>query len=273
MGDATNREIALDVRGLWAGYGSETVLQDVSLQVARGDIMGIIGPNGAGKSTLFKTILGLLKPWRGEVRIFGETNHRQRGLVGYVPQVELVDWDFPVSVADVALMGRYGSLGLFRRPSKADREMAERALAKVGLADLRDRLIGELSGGQRRRALLARALATDPRLLLLDEPLAGLDATAQHRLLDVLRELKGDGVTVVMNTHDLSCVSIACDQACCLNGRVVALGPPGEVLNEDILGETFGQHLLTVHLDGKVYAYQHHTHDAGPRRGRSGPAR
>ncbi len=271
MDNTTTREIALDIQGLWAGYGNVAALQDVTLQVPEGSIMGIIGPNGAGKSTLFKTVLGLVKPWRGQVRIYGQRNYHRRGLVGYVPQVELVDWDFPVSVADVALMGRYGSLGLWRRPSRADREAAEHALETVGMADLRRRLVGELSGGQRRRVLLARALAAGPRLLLLDEPLAGLDATAQHQLLDLLRRLKDQGATVVLSTHDLSCVSIACDQACCLHGKVVALGRPDEVLTEAVLSETYGQHLLTIHLDGKVYAYRHHVHDPRPARDRPGP--
>ena len=222
--------------------------------------MGIIGPNGSGKSTLFKAALGLLKPWAGSVSFFGREGGVQRGEVGYMPQVELVDWDFPVSVGDVAIMGRYGGLGLFRRPSAADRAAADRALSQVDMLDHRGTLIGELSGGQRRRVLLARAMASDARLLLLDEPMAGLDATAQHHLLDVLASLRTQGTTVVMSTHDLSCVSTACDSVCCLRGEVVALGRPHEVLTEQVLSETFGAHLLTVHVDGKTYAYEHHQH-------------
>ena len=250
----------LDVRGLWAGYGHTTALEDVSIQVPRGQILGIIGPNGSGKSTLFKVILGLLKPWRGEVMTFGQPGVSQRSLVGYMPQMELVDWDFPITVGDVALMGRYGRLGIARRPSRADRRAAEEALERVGMADMRGRLIGELSGGQRRRALLARALADQPGLLLLDEPLAGLVATAQHQLLDIVGELQEEGATVVLSTHDLSCVSSACHQAACLNRYLVAHGTPGEVLTEAVLSETFGTHLLMVHLDGQAYAYQHHLH-------------
>ncbi len=229
--------------------------------MSQGEIVGIIGPNGSGKSTLFKVVLGLLKPWRGEVRVLGEPSHTQRALVGYMPQMELVDWDFPVSVSDVALMGRYGRLGLLRRPTKADRRASEEALERVGMAYLRKRLIGELSGGQRRRVLLARALADNPKLLLLDEPLAGLDATAQHQLLDIVRSLRDEGATVVLSTHDLSCVSGACHHAACLNRRLVAYGPPAEVLTERVLSETFGTHLLMVHLDGQAYAYQHHSHE------------
>ena len=251
---------ALDIRGVHAGYNHSRVLEDITLSAARGEILGIIGPNGSGKSTLFKVILGLLNPWQGDVLVFGEPSGSQKGQVGYMPQIELVDWEFPVTVADVALMGRYGRLGLVRRPSKSDRLASEEALERVGMAHLRNNLIGELSGGQRRRVLLARALANHPRLLLLDEPLAGLDATAQHQLLDIVRGLQAEGTTVVLSTHDLSCVSIACDHGACLNQRLVAYGTPEEILTEQVLNETFGTHLLMVHLDGQAYAYQHHSH-------------
>ena len=251
----------LDIKGLWAGYNGTTALDDVTLQVSHGEILGIIGPNGSGKSTLFKVILGLLKPLRGEVLLFGQPSPSQRKLVGYMPQMELVDWDFPVTVSDVALMGRYGRLGLFKRPTRQDRRAAELALERVGMADLRKRLIGELSGGQRRRVLLARALADDPRLLLLDEPLTGLDARAQHQLLDIIWNLQAGGSTVVLSTHDLSCVSSACDYAACLNRHVVAYGTPDQVLTEKVLSDTFGTHLLMVHVDGQAYAYQHHQHE------------
>ena len=251
---------ALEIRGLWAGYDGKPALEGVSFRVERGDMVGIIGPNGSGKSTLLKTVLGLVKPMRGEVSVLGKPGIPERHLMGYTPQSELVDWDFPVTVADVALMGRYARRGLFRRTTKEDREAAGAALELVGIFDLRDRLIGELSGGQRRRVLLARAMAHDPELLLLDEPMAGLDATAQHQLLDLLDELRGRGATVILSTHDLSCVSQRCDQAACLNRKLIAYGKPSEVLNEQVLGETFGTHLLMVHLDGQAYAYQHHTH-------------
>ncbi|MDA1129283.1 MAG: metal ABC transporter ATP-binding protein [Chloroflexi bacterium] len=254
---------ALAVRNLWAGYDGKPVLEAVSFQVDRGDMVGIIGPNGSGKSTMIKTVLGLVKPLRGEVSVLGSEGDPERGLVGYTPQTELVDWDFPVTVADVALMGLYSRRGLFRRTTKEDREAAESALELVNMAGLRDRLIGELSGGQRRRVLLARAMAHEPKLLLLDEPMAGLDATAQHQLLDLLDELRAKGATVVLSTHDLSCVSQRCDKAACLNRRLIAFGKPSEVLTEQVLGDTFGTHLLMVHLDGQAYAYQHHTHTAG----------
>ena len=255
---------ALAIDGLWVRYNDHPALEDVSLQVSKGEILGIIGPNGAGKSTLLKTILGLIHAWQGQIRVLGEPVATSRRLVGYMPQVEQVDWDFPVTAGDVALMGRYARRGLLRRTTGEDREAAAAALDRVGILDLSNRLIGELSGGQRRRVLLARALANQPELLLLDEPMAGLDATAQHQFLDIIDRLRSDGATVVLSTHDLSCVSQRCDKAACLNRRLVAFGTPGEVLNEDILGETFGTHLLLVHVDGQAYAYQHHSHDSGP---------
>ena len=255
-------DAVLDIKGLWAGYNRVPALEDITLQAHQGQILGIIGPNGSGKSTLLKVVLGLMRPWRGEVKVFGRPGGRsQRTLVGYMPQMELVDWDFPVTVSDVALMGRYGKLGLLRRLAREDKVAAEEALARVGMAHLGRRLIGELSGGQRRRVLLARALAHHPKLLLLDEPLAGLDSTAQHQLLDIVHEVQADGTTVVLSTHDLSCVSGACHNAACLNRRLIAYGAPEEVLTEKILSETFGTHLLMVHLDGQAYAYQHHRHE------------
>ena len=251
---------ALEVRGLWTGYNHHAALEDITFQVAQGEIVGIIGPNGSGKSTLMKSAMGLVKPWRGTVSVLGQPSQSQRRLVGYMPQIEHVDWDFPVTVSDVALMGRYSLLGLLRRPTRGDRETADLALERVGMYPLRQRLIGELSGGQRRRVLLARALANDPLLLLLDEPVAGLDASAQHQFLDTVEALRDEGKTVVLSTHDLSCVSGWCGKAACLNRRLIAFGPPAQIFDEKVLSETFGSHLLLVHMDGQAYAYQHHRH-------------
>jgi len=256
---------ALVVQGVWAGYNHQPVLEDISFEVAKGDILGIIGPNGSGKSTLLKAILGLVDTWRGQIHVLGEPGTHNRHRVGYMPQMEQVDWDFPVTAGDVALMGRYARRGLFHHTNKQDREAAADALEKVGIYQLRQHLIGELSGGERRRVLLARALANGPDLLLLDEPMAGLDATAQHQLLDIIDGLRDEGATVVLSTHDLSCVAGRCDKAACLNRRLIAYGTPWEILNEEVLGETFGTHLLLVHLDGQAYAYKHHSHEpAGP---------
>ena len=194
---ATVGVAALQIQGLWAGYNHSPALEDVTFEVAKGEIVGIIGPNGSGKSTLIKAVLGLVKPWRGRISVMGLPSGPQLRTVGYMPQMEHVDWDFPVTVGDVALMGRYSKRGLFRRTTREDREASDEALDRVGMYSLRHRLIGELSGGQRRRVLLARALANDPQLLLLDEPVAGLDATAQHRFLDIIAELRHEGRTVI----------------------------------------------------------------------------
>ena len=252
--------MALAVRGLWAGYNHHPALEDISFDVTQGDIVGIIGPNGSGKSTLMKAVLGLVKPWRGRIQVLGDAGAPARQRVGYMPQVEQVDWDFPVTVGDVALMGRYAPRGLLRRATRSDREAADAALERVGMYHLKHQLIGELSAGQRRRVLLARALVNHPALLLLDEPTAGMDASAQHQLLDIIDDLRRGGATVVLSTHDLSCVPEWCGQAACLNRRLIAFGPPSEILNERVLNETFGTHLLLVHMDGQAYAYQHHTH-------------
>ena len=259
-GRAEESVAALELRGFWTGYNGQPALEDINLKVDQGDIVGVIGPNGSGKSTLMKSVLGLVKPWRGDAYILGSPAATQRRQVGYMPQMEEVDWDFPVTVADVALMGRYSRRGLLRRTTAEDREAADAALHRVGMYPLRHRLIGELSGGQRRRVLLARALSNDPALLLLDEPVAGLDATAQHQFLDTVDELRREGKTVVLTTHDLSCVSEWCGKAACLNRKLIAYGPPEEILSEQVLSETFGSHLLLVHMDGHAYAYQHHRH-------------
>jgi ABC-type Mn2+/Zn2+ transport system ATPase subunit len=250
----------LQILGLWTGYDHHTALEDVTFEVTRGEVVGILGPNGSGKSTLLKAVLSLVKPWRGRISVMGLPSATQLRSIGYMPQMEHVDWDFPVTVGDVALMGRYSQRGLLRRTTREDREASDEALARVEMYSLRHRLIGELSGGQRRRVLLARALANNPLLLLMDEPVAGLDATAQHRFLDIIDELRNEGRTVVFSSHDLSCVSSWCAKAVCLNRRLIAFGPPAEILNERVLSETFGSHLLLVHMDGHAYAYQHHRH-------------
>lgn len=260
MTSVAARPPVLSVTGLSVDYGGQLALQEVTFSADRGDVVGIIGPNGAGKSTLMKTILGLVKPLAGAVQILGQPALTARQQVGYVPQQEQGDWDFPATVSDVALMGRYAGRGLFRRPTKKDKEQAAAALARVKMYHLKNALIGELSGGQRRRVLLARALAGNPSLLLMDEPMAGLDATSQHQLLDIFSDLQAEGKAIVFSTHDLSCVSSCAGKCLCLHCRMVAFGDPEEVLTEDVLNETFGAHLLLVHTDGHAYAYQHHSH-------------
>ncbi|MPZ98167.1 MAG: ATP-binding cassette domain-containing protein [Dehalococcoidia bacterium] len=238
---------ALDVRDLWAGYpGQPPAIEGVDLRVPVGELVGLIGPNGAGKSTLFKAILGLIRPQRGEVLAFGRHIEKARDDIAYMPQVEEVDWDFPVSVMDVVLMGRYHGFRPFRRWSAADRSAASDALERVHLSEFAARQVGRLSGGQRRRVLMARAIARGARLLLLDEPFAGLDAAVQHDLVAILDELAQGGTSVLLATHDLTCVANSCDEAVCLNGRLIAAGRPADVLTPEILAETFQRHLLTI---------------------------
>jgi ABC-type Mn2+/Zn2+ transport system ATPase subunit len=234
------------VSHLSAGYNGQTALDDVTFTVEQGCLAGLVGPNGSGKSTLLRVILGLHKPWRGEVRIVGRGGAGGRRRIGYMPQSELVDWSFPVTVLDVVMMGSYGRLGLVRRPGRREREEALAALERVHLADRSERLIGELSGGEQRRMLIARALAQDADLILLDEPLAGLDATAQHDLLALLDELRHEDKTLFVATHDLSCVAANFDHAVLLNRRVIAFGRPAEVFTEELLSTAFQRHLLVL---------------------------
>ena len=232
---------ALRLHALGVTYGRRSVLAGVTGEVAPGGSLALIGPNGAGKSTLIKAILGLVEAVTGTVEVLGTTPARARGRVAYVPQADMLDADFPVTVAQVVLMGRYRRIGWVRRPGKGDRALATRALERVGLADRAGDRFGTLSGGQRQRVLLARALAQQPELLLLDEPFNGLDSTTTEVLLDVLAEQRREGVAVVMATHDLSIAHLACDTGCLLNHHQVAFAPIGEALTPELLGETYGR--------------------------------
>ena len=244
--DHEHREYALEVRDLWAGYpGQPPAIEGVELRVPVGEIVGLIGPNGAGKSTLFKTVMGLMKPLRGEVLAFGRPVNAARGEIAYMPQVEEVDWEFPVSVTDVVTMGRYRGFRPFALRGRGDQRAVREAIERVGLGEFATRQVGELSGGQRRRVLVARAIARGAQLLLLDEPFAGLDAAVQHDLIAILDELATEGRSILIATHDLSCVANSCDEAVCLNGRLIAAGPPSEVLTEAVLTETFQRHMLS----------------------------
>jgi manganese transport system ATP-binding protein len=233
---------ALRVSNLTVRYNDVRALDGVSLAVGPGSICGLVGVNGSGKSTLFKTLMGLLDPAAGTVELYGRTNReaRRSGLVAYVPQAEDVDWDFPVSVADVVGMGRYALMGPARRSSAADRAAVDEALERVGLGSLRRRQIGELSGGQRKRAFVARSIAQDARLLLLDEPFAGVDRTSEATMTGLLRELRAEGRSVLLSTHDLAGVPQLCDSAVLLHNRVLAQGRPDDVLTQGNLARAFG---------------------------------
>ncbi len=220
----------------------------------------MVGPNGAGKSTLLKVMAGLLQPWTGRVEILGGAPGREAHRVAYVPQAETVDWAFPVTVADVVMMGRYPLLGPLRRPGPTDRRHADEALEKVGMTQHRQTQIGQLSGGQRRRVFLARALAADPALYLLDEPVTGIDATTQEDLMDILEAEAQRGRTVVATTHDLAAAAERFQRVAAINRRVIADGPASLILDPDVLARTYGGHLLVLGNQTVVLDDAHH-HD------------
>ncbi|RMG92324.1 MAG: metal ABC transporter ATP-binding protein [Chloroflexi bacterium] len=217
-------------------------LENITFEVFRGERVAIVGPNGAGKSTLLKLIAGVLRPTEGEVRVFG---HGPAGhiCIGYVPQRSQIDWSFPVTVEDVVMMGRVGQIGLFRWPRRQDWAVVRQALARVNASHLAGKQIGELSGGQQQRVFIARALAQEAELLLLDEPLAGLDAPSREAIFQILDSLRPDGVTVLMATHDLNVAAERFERVMLLNRRVVALGPGTAVLTPDHLLQAYGGHV------------------------------
>ncbi|HEX2119976.1 MAG TPA: metal ABC transporter ATP-binding protein [Acidimicrobiales bacterium] len=231
---------ALALSGVTAAYGREPVVEGVTGRVEPGGSLALIGPNGAGKSTLIKAVLGLVPLVSGTVEVLGLPPAKARGHVAYVPQAEALDRNFPVSALQVVLMGRYRRIGWLRRPSAADKAVAVDALERVGLAERAGDRFGTLSGGQRQRVLMARAMAQQARLLLLDEPFTGVDTTSTDLLLDVLEGLRGDGMAVVMATHDLSVAHLACGEACLINRRQVAFGPIEEALTAERLRDTYG---------------------------------
>jgi manganese/zinc/iron transport system ATP- binding protein len=234
---------ALEVHDLSVAYHRRAVLWDVDFALPPGNLVGVVGPNGAGKSTLLKAVMGLVPPASGEVRVFGGPLARHRQRVAYVPQRESVDWDFPTSAFDVVLMGRYGKHRLFARPNAADRAIAQRALQRMGMAGFAQRQISQLSGGQQQRVFLARALAQEAELYLMDEPFAGVDAATEQAVLELLRELRERGSTVVVVHHDLASVPQYFDWVLLLNLRLVAGGPVGQVFTNDNLRATYGGRL------------------------------
>jgi ABC-type Mn2+/Zn2+ transport system ATPase subunit len=245
-----------------AGYGDRVALESVSLAVEAGSLLAVVGPNGAGKSTLLKLMAGLLRPWHGRVEVLGHPAGQQARRVAYVPQAELVDWSFPVTVNDVVMMGRYPALGRFRRPGPDDRRAVAAALEQVGMADHASTQIGALSGGQRRRVFLARALAAGPDLYLLDEPVTGVDATTQEDLMDILEAEARHGHTVVATTHDLACAAQRFQQVAAVNRTIIAHGPSSLILDPDVLAKTYGGHLLVLGGQTVVLDDAHHHDDA-----------
>ena len=239
----------LRIEHLTVAYQQKPVLRNVSLEVPEGKLIGIVGPNGAGKSTLIKATLGLVPPLSGKVEIYGKPYDKQRHLVGYVPQRESVDWDFPTDALDVVMMGRYGKLGWFRRPGAEDKKAALQCLAQVGMADYANRQISQLSGGQQQRVFLARALAQDASLYFMDEPFAGVDAATEKAIIGLLNKLKTQGKTVLVVHHDLSTVRDYFDWVLLLNVEVIAAGPTSQVFTAENLQRTYGGRLAMLERD------------------------
>ncbi|MEM9083917.1 MAG: ABC transporter ATP-binding protein, partial [Planctomycetota bacterium] len=227
-------------------YHRKPVLWDVDYDAPAGRLVSIVGPNGAGKSTLIKACLGLVPMASGQVEFWGHPYKQMRGRIGYVPQRESVDWDFPVSALDVVCMGRYRRIGWCRPVGRKDKEAARACLDHVGMADMSDRQISQLSGGQQQRVFLARALAQEADLYFMDEPFAGVDAATERTIVDVLRELRERGKTVVVVHHDLQTVSEYFDEVILLNMRVVASGPVEEVFTSENLHKTYGGRLTLL---------------------------
>jgi manganese/zinc/iron transport system ATP- binding protein len=237
---------AVEVHDVTVAYHRKPVLWDVDVLLPPAKLIAIIGPNGAGKSTLLKAILGLVPLASGHIEIFGKTLRQARSRIGYVPQRETVDWDFPVNALDVVLMGRYGRLGWIRRPGRADHEVAMRSLEKVAMADLAHRQISQLSGGQQQRVFLARALAQEAELYFMDEPFAGVDAATERAIVDVLRELRSSGRTVIAVHHDLQTVADYFDHVVMLNMRLIAAGPIDTTFTSTNLQHTYGGRLTIL---------------------------
>ncbi|MBM3678264.1 MAG: metal ABC transporter ATP-binding protein [Actinobacteria bacterium] len=231
---------AIEVADLTVAYGDKPVLWDVDVEVPAGTLTAVVGPNGAGKTTLIRSILGLVRAAAGSALVLGRPYDEQRRLVAYVPQRGSVDWDFPTNVLDVVLMGRYGRLGWFRRPGRADREAAAAALRKVGMEDYARRQISQLSGGQQQRVFLARALVQEAEVYLMDEPFQGVDATTERAIVELLRGIAAEGKTVVAVHHDLQTVPEYFDYVVLLNVRPIAAGRVEDVFTEENLRRTYG---------------------------------
>ena len=234
------KNYAVQIDDLTVAYKYKPVLWDIDLAIPAGILMAIVGPNGAGKSTLIKTILGIVKPIAGNVSIFGKSYQKNRSKVAYVPQKGSVDWDFPTTAIDVVMMGTYGQIGWIKRPGHKEQKAALEALEKVGMLEFRNRQISQLSGGQQQRIFLARALVQNASIYFMDEPFQGVDATTEKAIINILKDLRKDGKTVIVVHHDLQTVPDYFDWVTFLNVKKVATGPVKDIFNDDNLTKTYG---------------------------------
>jgi ABC-type Mn2+/Zn2+ transport system ATPase subunit len=255
---------ALSVTDVSAGYpGERPVIEGITFKVLSGERVSVIGPNGAGKSTLFKAIAGLIPHQTGEVSIHGYDCRSSHSMVGYVPQYDEIDWHFPVTVSDVVMMGRTRKIGLFRQPSRRDREEVEHRLEQVGMAQFRHRQIGQLSGGQKRRVFIARALAQETDVLLMDEPFSGIDMAAEQEILNTLDVLRDAGVTVLLATHDLSMATEHFDKLLLIKHHIIAYGLPHDVFKPHNLREAYGGRIGIFHEGAElIILADEHEHGA-----------
>jgi manganese/zinc/iron transport system ATP- binding protein len=270
-GNASEHRIedALVVSGLSVAYGKRIVLRNVAAEISRGQAVGVVGPNGGGKSTLLKAIAGIIPILTGQVTLFGKPISEQRSSVAFMPQREIVDWEFPVTAADVVMMGRYPRMRWPHRAGAHDHKVVSEMLERVGMTEFRDRQIGALSGGQQQRVFVARALAQEADVLLLDEPMTGIDASTQEVIMEIIEEQRQQGKIVLLATHDLFAASCACDCLCCVGERAVSFGPTEEMYNEKTLTEVFGGPVIILGQQGEpqpAHGYMpghgvHHDHD------------
>ncbi len=244
-------QTAIELKNVSVSYGNKVALTDASLSIPYRTFMGVIGMNGAGKSTLFKVIMGLVEAQTGSVKVCGDDpkTAQKHGHVAYVPQAELVDWDFPISVEEVVMMGRLGTQNIFKTPQVQDQEAVTSALTQVNMLSFAERQIGELSGGQKKRVFVARALAQGAEIMLLDEPFAGLDAVSEKSLIELLITLKQQGKTIIVATHELTSLPDTCDQVALVRYTVVAHGPTKEVFTKELVSKTFDGLLQHIKFD------------------------
>ena len=243
-------EPIVEIKAVTCGYEKQRVLTDVSLRIMPGDFVGLLGPSGSGKTTLLRTVLGAVDLYEGEVLVNGIATSRKRPRVGYVPQLETIDWNFPVTVQEVVMMGRTMENRLFPWYRKEEKELAAEMMGRLGILELAERHIRELSGGQQQRVFLARALVSSPDLLLLDEPTSGVDIKTRDDVMHLLHDLNHEGVTIIITTHEINAVAVHLPWVVCLAGRILAEGPPSEVITTEVLKMTYGAEMPVIHYDG-----------------------
>ena len=243
-------EVIVQLKDVSCGYGRQEVLSEVSLDIMQGDFVGLLGPSGSGKTTLLRAVLGAVDMYRGKVLVEGISTDRRRPRVGYVPQLETIDWNFPVTVREVVMMGRTMNNRFFPWYRRQDRMLADEMMEHLGISHLARRHIRELSGGQQQRVFLARALVSSPRILLLDEPTSGVDIKTRDDVMHLLHEINHQGITIIMTTHEINAVAVHLPWVICLNGRVLAEGPPSSVITPEILKLTYGAEMPVIHYQG-----------------------